>query len=506
MMADAKAVKWSAFAIIALVACAGAFLLSSAADDSDAASSDGTAGDLTWTLDDSGVLSISGTGAMPDYSNSSSGHAPWYDYKTSIKSVTIADGVTNIGAYAFSRCTALTSVTIPSSVTSIGDYAFNMCTSLASITIPSSVTSIGESAFGYSALTSVTIPSSVTSIGESAFSFSSLTSVTIPSSVTSIGDYAFASLSSLISADIQALSFSSSYGIFSGGRALTNVTLAPTIEKVPDSAFRECTSLTSIAFASQITTYAQSSFSGCTALTSIVFADNAKIGAYAFKGCTSLTSITIPDSVTSIGNSAFSGLSFASSDGTAVEPTAANLAGAMWLRLSTSGPLTRMISSDGSLTWTLDDSGILTISGTGAMLDFTDDVHAPWYGDRRSIKTVSIADGVTNIGAYAFNGCTSLTSITIPDSVTKIGDSAFSGLSFAGSDGTAVEPTAATLAGAIWTRDSLSDPFMAHVWIHIHEDADISGASASILQVVIVLTLVAIVLWIAVDVLRKRYD
>ena len=76
----------------------------------------------------------------------------------------------------------------------------------------------------------------------------------------------------------------------------------------------------------------------------------------------------------------------------------------------------------------------------------------------------------------------------------------------ASSDGTAVEPTAANLAGAIWTRDSLSDPFMAHVWIHIHEDADISGASASILLVVIVLTLVAIVLWIAVDVLRKRYD
>ena len=113
---------------------------------------------------------------------------------------------------------------------------------------------------------------------------------------------------------------------------------------------------------------------------------------------------------------------------------------------------------------------------------------------------------MTNIGAYAFSGCTSLTSITIPDSVTSIGDSAFSGLSFASSDGTAVEPTAANLAGAIWTRASLSDPLVAHVWIQIHKDADISGASASILQVVIVLTLVAIVLWIAVDVLRKRYD
>ena len=160
----------------------------------------------------------------------------------------------------------------------------------------------------------------------------------------------------------------------------------------------------------------------------------------------------------------------------------------------------------GDLTWTLDDSGILTISGTGAMPNYSNTSHAPWYDDRASIKTVTIADGVTNIGAYAFSGCTSLTSITIPDGVTSIGDSAFSGLSFTSSDGTAVEPTAANLAGAIWTRDSLSDPLVAHVWIQIHKDADISGASASILQVVIVLTLVAIVLWIAVDVLRKRYD
>ena len=477
MMANVKAVKWSALALIALIACAGAVLLSDGADNSDAASS-GTAGDLTWTLDDSGTLSISGTGAMPNYSSSS--RAPWYGDRASIKSVTIADGVTNIGAYAFSRCTGLTSVSIPSSVTKIG-----------------------ASAFESSGLTSVSIPSSVTKIGASAFSFSGLTSVTIPSSVTSIDSYAFANISGLISADIQTFGDTQGYTFFNC-RALTDVTLAAAIKSIPDSAFRGCTGLTSLAFAGQIINYDQYAFSGCTSLTSLAFADNARVGAYAFSGCTSLTSVTIPDSVTLDNNDPFQDLIFAGSDGTALDHTTANLAGAMWLRLSTSDPLTRMISSDGSLTWTLDD-GTLTISGTGAMLDFADDVHAPWYGDRTSIKSVTIADGVTNIGAYAFRDCTSLTSVTIPSSVTSVGDSAFSGLSFA-SSGTAVEPTAANLAGAIWTRDSLSDPLVAHVWIHIHEDADISGASASILQVVIVLTLVAIVLWIAVDVLRKRYE
>ena len=69
-----------------------------------------------------------------------------------------------------SNCTGLTTVTIPDGVTSIGDYAFSSCSGLTSVTIPDSVTSIGYEAFAYcTGLTSVTIPDSVTSIGQIAF-------------------------------------------------------------------------------------------------------------------------------------------------------------------------------------------------------------------------------------------------------------------------------------------------------------------------------------------------
>ncbi len=147
--------------------------------EAQAATRRGTCGsDLTWILDtETGELVIDGTGAMKNYTSSSS--VPWDSYSSYIQTVNIADGVTSIGKHAFYNCTSLTSITIPDSVTSIGSYAFYNCDSLTSIVIPDSVTSIGNSAFnGCKGLTSIVIPDSVTTIGDGAFSLcDSLTSI-----------------------------------------------------------------------------------------------------------------------------------------------------------------------------------------------------------------------------------------------------------------------------------------------------------------------------------------
>ena len=104
----------------------------------------GTCGDnLTWTLDDNGTLTISGTGKMYDY------YSPWSNATTSVKTVVIQNGVTSIGSEAFYGCGSLTSVTIQNGVTSIGESAFYRCNGLTSITIPGSVTSIGSWAFDW---------------------------------------------------------------------------------------------------------------------------------------------------------------------------------------------------------------------------------------------------------------------------------------------------------------------------------------------------------------------
>ena len=79
-----------------------------------------------------------------------------------------------------------------------------------------------------------------------------------------------------------------------------------------------------------------------------------------------------------------------------------------------------------NLTWELDaETGVLTISGTGAMSSYLFYGTAPWYSRHALIQSVVIADGVTSIGNWAFYGCGSLTSVTIPNSVTSIGRAAF---------------------------------------------------------------------------------
>ncbi|MDR1527810.1 MAG: leucine-rich repeat protein [Dysgonamonadaceae bacterium] len=78
----------------------------------------------------------------------------------------------------------------------------------------------------------------------------------------------------------------------------------------------------------------------------------------------------------------------------------------------------------GPLTWDLSN-GTLTISGTGAMPDYSYYVFAPWYSYNSSITTVVIEDGVTSIGNYVFDRYSGLTSVTIGNSVTSIGMAAF---------------------------------------------------------------------------------
>ncbi len=352
-----------------------------------AATSSWTSGSTTVVLTDDSVLTVSGTGAMEDYTAYT--NVPWYSSSTAIKTVVINADVTSIGNDAFSGCSRLTSVTIPNSVTSIGISAFHNCSSLTSVTIPNSVTSIGDWAFyECSSLTSVTILSSVTSIGNYAFSgCSSLTSVTIPSSVTHIESFAF-----------------------SGCSGLTSVTIPNSVISIGERAFSGCSDLTSVTIPESVTSIGNSAFSGCNGLdsVSVAWTSPPSISSDVFDFAPNSVQLIVPESA-----------------------AATYAADSEWGKFYIAGTGELPIAASGScgdnLTWELTLHHTLTISGTGAMADYSTFTTLPWYSYKAIIKTVVINEGVTSIGVAAFYDCKALTSVTIPESMRSIGSTAFSG-------------------------------------------------------------------------------
>ena len=335
----------------------------------------GTAGDLTWTIEDN-VLTITGRGIIPNYS---SGSAPWYPHRESISSIVIGDEVTSIGTYAFagmttpgeisigsevlgignyafSGCTSLTDVILPEKLMIIGIRSFENCASLGSITFPNSMTRMGQYAFtncdalgtvrtgdglkaissyafyDCNALSTLVIGDGVTSIDEYAFTgCNSLSNVTIGRGVTSIGNYAFggknetyktvgnhnywyrySGCNSLRNIVIPDNVTSIGNYAFSGS-GLVSVVMGSGVTNIGTSAFSQCTEMTSLSLGSGLTSIGQDAFAGCTGLSRVVIPDNVtSIGQGAFCGCGGMIRLTLGENVVSIGSNAFNNCSILS--------------------------------------------------------------------------------------------------------------------------------------------------------------------------------------------------
>ena len=276
----------------------------------------GTSNNMNWNLNGNGVLTISGTGNMPDYSSTSQ---PWYKYRESIKQVKIGDGITGIGNYAFSGCTNLISVTIPGNVTSIGKRAFGGCKALEELTIPEGVKKLGYEIIADTYIEKIKIPSTVITSGLESNSDRSalagdgvLTEVEFAEGMTRIPAYVCENASSMEKVVIPSTVTSIGSSAFNGCGGLKGVSLPDGLAQVEDAAFNRCKSLASITVPKSVTSIGDSAFANCTSLKSAVIEANGKklfettMGNYAFSGCTNLTSVTIPGNVTSIGDYAFS--------------------------------------------------------------------------------------------------------------------------------------------------------------------------------------------------------
>jgi len=352
---------------------------------------------LTWTLDDAGTLTISGTGEMistwdPIQPSYLVYNPPWYNNRDSIKSVVIGEGVTTIGRFAFYNCTALTSVTIPAAVTTIGEQAFYKCGSLLDITVAEengNYCSVDGVLFDKAQTTLIqypnpktgayTIPDSVTGISSYAFyNCAGLTSITLPRGVTSIGNYAFYNCA-----------------------GLTGITLPQGVKTIGESAFERCSGLTgSLTIPEGVETIGESAFEDCSGLTgSLTIPEGVTtIGEMAFYNCKGLTSLTLPEGITTIGERAFSGCRA--------------LTGSLTIPQSVTSLGLGAFANCEKLE-SVDIQGAITRIETSL------------FGFCKSLKSVTIPDTVTSIGSYAFDQCAALPYVVIPDGVTIIEESAF---------------------------------------------------------------------------------
>ena len=259
---------------------------------------------LHWEVSTGGfggkTLTISGTGAMPDFDFPNGNLAPWWNYEAlgmltsfgniklegELKKVVIKDGVTNVSNYALFFLPAATQITLPESVTSIGRYGIALCSKLTGMSIPKSVTEIGDFGLAGDGLTAVSLPDGLQSLGRGAFdTCTSLTNTTLPAAITAVPGKCFADCTKLLTVD------------YNGE-----------VTAIGEHAFEGCKSLTKAPIPATVTELGASAFNGCVALTDVTLpAGVTAIPDACFQGCTALADMKLPATVTSVGHNAFTG-------------------------------------------------------------------------------------------------------------------------------------------------------------------------------------------------------
>ncbi|MBE6949053.1 MAG: hypothetical protein E7456_04325 [Ruminococcaceae bacterium] len=360
--------------------------------------------------------------------------------------------------------------------------------------VPEGVAAIESEAFSSCGVDHITLPETLISIGEYAFyDCDSLNAVFIPENVEIICDLAFADCNNLMFIGVDGgngyYSSDECGVLFTKDKA--ELIMAPNdvgesyvmpdgVEVIANYAFSICTSIRSIELADTVEYIGSFAFGGCDDLKSITLPENVRyISDYAFSGCGGLRKIIVEGNNIYFSDSTFAGNSnismiifegnapfiadseFEWPDVTVYYPEGNDTwteelmtsygDAARFVEYDPSEPSYEGIASQGecgeNLTWILDENGILTISGEGAMTDYEAEVDyggcfgdggcsgdsgcignenlAPWNSDDKEILSVVIEEGVTSIGDEAFNGCENLTEMIVPDSVTRIGADAF---------------------------------------------------------------------------------
>lgn len=296
----------------------------------------GNESDVTWSFDkSSGTLTISGTGAMADYTvNNDGDDRPWKDYAESITKVQISEGVTSLGNSAFQNLTALKETNIPASITKLGDHIYRGDASLTTVNwaegftaptiekdtdsnastysgtyVPTSMFD-GCTSLGANQELSAWLPESFTGVGCAAFrgtafkvDFENWTNLRY------IGAYGFATMPNLDAVTVKSawqlgLRGSNNTSCAFSGSGVKNAVIESR-ETIPLGLFQDCASLTSVTLPDDAKTIEIYAFAGTTALESIDLKNVETISGYAFSG-SGIKKLVFPEKLRNVGGRAFS--------------------------------------------------------------------------------------------------------------------------------------------------------------------------------------------------------
>ncbi|MBQ8585646.1 MAG: leucine-rich repeat protein [Butyricicoccus sp.] len=317
--------------------------------------------------------------------------------------------------------TELKEVEIGSGVTSVAPYAFDGCSALAEVTLPEGLTAIGKYAFyNCTALTEIDLPESLVTIGNSSFQKSGLQSLTVPEQVTKVEFYAFADCAALESVDLpDGLAVLGDYMFQKSG--LKSVTVPGSIASVSSNAFRDCTALETVILTDGVQKIGTSAFSGCTALETVSLpATLTEIGGSVFNKCTVLSTAVLPEGLTKIGANAFTDCEALTS--ITIPSTVTMMSTNVFKNAVTS-----ITFADGIKTvpaYACHGANRLTSVTIPDTVTFLNS--QSFYGCT-ALQSIDLPAGLTGISDSAFYGCTALKSIDLPEGLTRIGSNAFSG-------------------------------------------------------------------------------
>lgn len=341
----------------------------------------------------------------------------------SMESVSVGNGISKLGNYAFSRCLALKNIETPSSVQEIGSNCFEYCSNLSSIKLNDGIKTLGTTIFtGCTSLKNITIPKTVETMrynhssgygwsnDYTVFEGSSIESVVFAEGMTAIPDNACYLASNIKSVTIP--STASSIGIDAFNKCDLSTVDLKNVSTIGNGAFKYNSNLVSVKSNDKITSIGELTFSGCSKLNSMASMKNIKtLGSSAFMNCTLLDNIQLPDTMESIGNNAFSATGI-------TDIKVPKVTGEMGTGIFSNCQSLKNISFSadadkigGEMFEFCTDLETVSIPGT------IKSIYGSAFLNCSKLSSVELNEGIESLGLYIFNQCSQLKEITFPASI-----------------------------------------------------------------------------------------